>query len=116
MIRQKRKYLYFCAGPVPSQQEKAEAEKLGINAFRNASVIEPGSYLEPAEFVAGLAPERYQIMKGTVVIPREHDSNASDSSGSIPVDDGVDSVDRDGKEPPSSHSAQSDRKKTKGGK
>lgn len=58
-----RKYpriLFFVASVMPTDEDFANAEKLGPNvAFRNASMIPEEGALELCDGVAGLVPARY---------------------------------------------------------
>lgn len=63
MQGKKVRNLYYLAGAVPTPDEAAEAEKLGITAFRNASLVGKEN-LEKADGVAGAVPEGYLSMKG----------------------------------------------------
>jgi len=57
--------LFFIAGPVPTEEEQAQAEALeGVNVkFRNASLVLPGHSPEAFDDVAGLVPEIYEEAK-----------------------------------------------------
>jgi hypothetical protein len=54
---------------VPTAEERAEAEALGLTAFRNASQV--GTGIEKAELVAGLVPEGYRKLHGCRIVERK---------------------------------------------
>lgn len=63
MLKQKPQGLYFTAGTVPTDAERAEARSLGIVSFRNA-VLADESNPESAPLVAGKVPAIYRTIKG----------------------------------------------------
>lgn len=56
--------LYFCAGAVPTDDEKAESELLGCTAFRNSK---HGGIVEKCAAVAGKVPPTYLAAKVKVL-------------------------------------------------
>jgi hypothetical protein len=62
------KKLYFLKSMVPTDEELAEADRLGIRAMRNGSVAAKSPYCEPAEVVAGFVPVGYLDMKGCKIL------------------------------------------------
>jgi len=62
--------LYYIKGMVPTEEEKADAARLGMICFRNGAVAEKASYLEPADEVAGYVPAGYLEMKGCRILER----------------------------------------------
>jgi hypothetical protein len=68
MVEKRKRGLYFIAGMVPTDAERAEAAAFGLTAFRNASQVTSDGSLERAEFVAGLVPERYKDVPGCRVL------------------------------------------------
>lgn len=63
----KARKLFWIAGPVPTDFERAEAAELGITAFRNATYADTAA-LERADVVAGLVPAGYDAMPGCRVV------------------------------------------------
>lgn len=63
--------LYFTAGTIPTEAEKAEARSLGITAFRNAALVDPDRQPEPAALVAGEVPPAYKAIKGQKIASRK---------------------------------------------
>lgn len=63
LVSNKKKVIYFLAGPVPSAEQIAAAEKLGSSSrqvvFRNATQVRDGEALEKCDFVAGNVPKQY---------------------------------------------------------
>lgn len=59
--------LFFTAGPVPTDAERAAAEKLGTARFRNARLA-VGDAIEKCDAVAGLVPESYKGLKGVEIV------------------------------------------------
>jgi hypothetical protein len=57
MDARKPKKLYFTKGKVPTEEERVEAEKLGITSFRCGT--QPSDVVETVELVAGSVPARY---------------------------------------------------------
>lgn len=67
----KKKVLFYCKGPSPTEAEQAAAEEIGATAYRNASKVLDGERLERADIVAGAAnviPAGYAEMKGVEVV------------------------------------------------
>jgi hypothetical protein len=57
------KTIFFTSGMVPTAEEYAEAEKIGLGVvFRNARKIVPGAPLENCDAVAGAVPPDYAII------------------------------------------------------
>ena len=65
--------LFFIAGMVPTEAERAAAEKLGTSRFRNAQLAVNDS-IEKCDAVAGLVPEAYQNVKGIEVLGAQDES------------------------------------------
>lgn len=62
-MAKRKKVLYFIRGHVPTDAERAAAEKLDA-AFRNVSVHTKGERLEEADEVYGAWPEGYDKLEG----------------------------------------------------
>ena len=54
-----RKILYFINGPVPTDEERKEAEALDA-VFRNANAAGDNDFLENCDGVAGAVPDAYK--------------------------------------------------------
>lgn len=63
----KKVILFFIAGMVPTDAERAAAEKLGTARFRNAHLAKNDT-VEKCDEVAGLVPEIYKNVKGIQVL------------------------------------------------
>ena len=61
------KAVYFCKDFWPTDAEKAEAQTLGITAFRNAALVDDDSPIEKVEVVAGAVPPQYRKIPGVKV-------------------------------------------------
>lgn len=59
--------LFFIADIVPTDAERAAAEKAGTARFRNAKLAVNDS-IEKCDAVAGLVPEAYKKVKGIEVL------------------------------------------------
>jgi len=59
--------LFFIAGMIPTDAERAAAEKLGTARFRNANLAKNDT-IEKCDEVAGLVPESYKNLKGVKVL------------------------------------------------
>jgi hypothetical protein len=58
-IQKERRILYFIADSSPTAEETQAAGKLNTRRFRNVSLYQEDSALEPCDAVAGLAPKAY---------------------------------------------------------
>lgn len=71
--------LYFVAGMVPTEAERAAAASLGTSRFRNARLAGQGP-IEKCDAVAGLVPKAYREIKGVKVLDaKEPPKNAPDT-------------------------------------
>lgn len=68
--------LFFIAGMVPTEAERAAAGKLGTSRFRNAQLAVNDS-IEKCDAVAGLVPEAYRGTKGIKVLEAPEPATSS---------------------------------------
>jgi len=67
--------LFFIAGAIPTDAERAAAEKVGTARFRNAKLA-TNDPIEKCDAVAGLVPESYKDVKGIEVLTVEDDKKS----------------------------------------
>ena len=55
-----KKILFFIAGSIPTDEERAAAEKMGTSMFRNCQLVKDSDPIEKCDSVAGAVPEIYK--------------------------------------------------------
>lgn len=64
----KKTILFFIEGSIPTDEERAAAEKLGTSRFRNARLVKDSDPIEKCDAVAGAIPEIYKNIEGVEVL------------------------------------------------
>lgn len=54
--------VYFIAGTLPTDAEKADAAKYGKVRFRNVTKVKEDDAVEPCDYVAGIAVPKYHTI------------------------------------------------------
>lgn len=68
----KSSIVYFIAGTLPTDAEKADAAKYGKVRFRNVTKVKEDDAVEPCDFVAGIAvPKYHNIPHASEMLPPE---------------------------------------------
>lgn len=80
----KKIILFFIAGMIPTEAERAAAEKLGTGRFRNAKLAANDSR-EQCDAVAGLVPEIYNGVKGIKVLDVKAEEPKKETVPTAPV-------------------------------
>ena len=83
----KQKILFFIAGPNPTANEFAAAEKIGTTTFRYAGAIRPIDSIERCDAVAGdpdVIPETYKAAY-PVVEPSVPEPSVPDPKDDVPT-------------------------------
>lgn len=60
--------LFFIADSIPTDEERAVAEKLGTSRFRNCRLVKDSDPIEKCDAVAGTVPEIYKNIEGVELI------------------------------------------------
>lgn len=82
----KEKILFFIKGFVPTDEERAEAEKLGTKMFRSARMVSDTSPIEKCDCVYGCVPEQYEhLKKESVEVEQKPKKTKSEPVGKPPV-------------------------------
>lgn len=67
----KKIILFFIKGAIPTDEERAAAEKLGTYRFRNSILVKDSDPIEKCDAVAGVIPEIYKNIEGVEILEAE---------------------------------------------